>query len=67
MHEDMNSKFDFLVEAISILQKDVNEMKPMVACIPSMLEDIRSIKIIVRDHSLQLNNHEERLGHLEAA
>lgn len=66
MFEEMNSKFDFLVEAITILQKDVNEMKPMVACIPRMLKDIDSIKLISREHSLELNDHEGRLSRLQA-
>jgi hypothetical protein len=67
MFEDMNGKFDFIVEAISILQKDVSEMKPKVAGIPAMLEDIRNIKLISREHSLQLNSHGGRITSLEAA
>jgi hypothetical protein len=66
LFEDMNGKFDFLVEAISILQKDVAEMRPKVDCIPSMLEDIRGIKLISREHSMRLNNQEGRIIKLEA-
>jgi hypothetical protein len=66
MFEDINGKFDFLVEAIGILQKDLAEMKPWVACIPGILQSIDDIKLISREHSLQLRNHEVRITRIEA-
>lgn len=67
MFEDMQGKFDFLVEVIGILQKDVAEMKPKVDRIPFIERDIELFKVISREHSLQIHNHEGRLTNLEAA
>lgn len=67
LFEDLNHRFDGLIEVVSAMQADINEMKPMVACIPAMLQDIRSIKLVSREHSLQLNDQEARLDKLEAA
>lgn len=63
----MNGKFNFLIEAVGILQKDVSEMKPLVAQIPGMAHDIHDMKQLLRAHSHQLNNHETRILKLENA
>ena len=63
--EDMNSKFDFLVEAVSILQKDVAEMKPLVALIPSIKRTLDEAVSTSGLHSHQLTNHEARIMTLE--
>lgn len=63
--EDMQSKFDFLVEAISIMQTDIAEMKPLVAMIPSMLLTQNDMKKIFGVHSSELDNHRSRILNLE--
>jgi hypothetical protein len=63
--EDMNGKFDFLVEAVSILQKDVAEMKPLVARIPHIEQTLDEAVRTSGLHSRQLTNHEARIMTLE--
>jgi len=65
LFEDMNGKFDFLVEAVGVLQKDVAEMKPLVARIPGMAHDIHDMKQLLRSYSYQLNDHDSRIQRLE--
>lgn len=65
LFEDMNGKFDLLVEAVSILQKDVAEMKPLVALIPSMKHTLDDAVKALGAHSHQLTNHETRITKLE--
>ena len=61
----MNGKFNFLVEAVGILQKDVAEMKPFVALIPDMRTDIQDIKQVVQLHSREIYDHDVRISRLE--
>ena len=43
--EDINSKFDFLVEIIVPMRKEMHEMKKLVDEIPEMKADIKTIKL----------------------
>lgn len=64
--EDINSKFDMLVElvmpltllpaAVAQLQEDIAEMKA----------DIKILKKVAGDHSGKLHNHEFRISRLES-
>ena len=65
LFEDMNSKFDFVVEALSVLQKDVNDVKQWVARIPYIERDMETFRLVYREHSQELGDHEKRTTYLE--
>lgn len=65
LFEDMNGKFDLLVEAVSILQKDVAEMKPLVARIPHIEKTLFEVVRTSGVHSHQLADHDSRILKLE--
>jgi len=63
---DMEKRFDGLIEVVTVMQADIQEMKPMVNRIPFIERDIDDIKKVLTTHSRQLHNHEKRLNRLEA-
>ena len=64
--EDINAKFDRLVES----NEQINVRLDHTATKEELAEvkaDIKVIKAVVTDQSGQLNHHETRITHLEAA
>lgn len=64
--EDMNGKFDRLIEVTDQIQDEL-KTKPSREEFDELKADVKIIKAAVTDHSAQLNNHERRITHLEAA
>lgn len=64
--EDMNGKFDRLIEVAAQMQ-DTLERTATKDELAEVKADIKVIKAAVVDHSGQLNDHEQRITHLESA
>jgi len=65
--EEMNSKFDLLLEAIAPLkqmQQDIFTTKEDVA---ELKADVKVIKAVVTDLSHQVNRHEKEIAELKTA
>lgn len=64
--EDINSKFDRVIEAVDQVRQDVRATAKQ-----SDLEDVKSdvkvVKAAVTDVSTQVNKHDQRLSNLEAS
>ena len=64
--EDMNGKFDRLIE-VTVQIQDELRTKPSREEFDDLKADVKIIKAAVTEHSVQLNDHEKRITHLEAA
>lgn len=68
--EDVNSKFDQIIEVVSPLLEKVNGIDDRLDRIDQRLEvvegDLRVIKAAVTEQSKELDDHEHRIGQLEA-
>lgn len=62
--EDINSKFDLLIEIILPMSKTVKQLQQDITQVTS---DVTVIKKVVRDHSGTLHNHKYRITRLESA
>ncbi len=58
--EEMNSKMDFVVEAVGQVQDQVRVLPAMQADLEEVKADVKIIKKVVK-------NHEQRITNLEAA
>ncbi len=65
--EEMNGKFDLLLEAISPLKDMQNDMFLMKEDISELKTDVKIIKAEVTDTNVQVIEHEARITELEAA
>ncbi|HSW81497.1 MAG TPA: hypothetical protein VLG40_03810 [Candidatus Saccharimonas sp.] len=69
--EDINSKFDFLVEIVMPMQKDVASLKDDVAMLKDDMHevkaDIRTLKLALTETNKELRDHGRRLTRLEAS
>jgi len=65
--EDMNSKFDAVIESVSGLTTDVKELKKIIPDVAELKDDVKVIRVAVTDQTKQLNDHETRITSLEAA
>lgn len=64
--EDMNSKFDAVVELVSQIRDDVKTLAKQKD-LEEVKQDVKVIRAAVIDLSSQVNDHEKRLTSLEAA
>lgn len=64
--EDMNSKFDFLVELIVPLTVLPAQVAQLTADMNELKADLVITKRVLGDHSTTLKDHEYRLTHLES-
>ena len=62
--EDINGKFDLLVELIMPMSKAVKKLEDNMRDVKS---DVKVIKKVVSDHSITLHSHEYRTARLESA
>ncbi len=65
--EDMNGKFDAIMEILIPMRDQVAGMPSMKDDIREIKTDVKIIKAVLTEHSSQLNNHEARITHLEVA
>lgn len=65
--EDMNSKFDAVIESVSGLATDVKELKQLIPDVTELKSDVKVIKAAVTDQTTKLNDHETRITVIEAA
>lgn len=63
--EDMNGKFDAIMEILIPMQEQVREIPKMKEDITEMKADIRTIKIAVTDTNRDLHKLERRVDVLE--
>lgn len=63
--EDMNSKFDRIIEAVGQLRDDIKQ-KANQSDIDEIKSDTKIIKAAVTDTSKQVSRHDMRLSQLEA-
>lgn len=63
--EDMNAKFDVMMEAIVQLRSDMKEMTTK-ADFEEVKQDVKTIKAAVTDTNTQVQDHEHRITSLEA-
>jgi len=61
--EDMNGKFDRMLEIVSLTREEMATK----AELEEVKSDVKVIKAAVIDQNAQLNDHERRITHLEAA
>ena len=66
MLEDINGKFNFLVEIMVPMRREVSEMKKSVSRIPHIEADIKTIKLALTQTNVQVKDHETRITKLEA-
>ena len=64
--EDINDKFERIVEAVGQLHDKVNQ-KSNQSDIDEIKADLKIVKAAVTDMSRQVNEHEERLHKLKIA
>lgn len=63
--EDMNHKFDVIMEYLKPLQTLPQQVKDLTERVDVMAGDIHIMKAVLTDQSRTLNNHENRIVHLE--
>ncbi|HXH26747.1 MAG TPA: hypothetical protein VNG90_02545 [Candidatus Acidoferrum sp.] len=63
--EDMNGKFDAIMEMLIPMREELNEVKKLTAEIPELKTDIKIIKAVLTDSGKQLQDHERRITRLE--
>jgi len=63
--EDIQGKLQSLTESVSILARDMTEVKATIHVIPEMIDDMRAIKLVIRDYEGQLQDHKQRINKLE--
>lgn len=61
--EDMNGKFNRMLEIVSLTREEMATK----AELEEVKSDVKVIKAAVIDQNAQLNDHERRITHLEAA
>jgi hypothetical protein len=64
--EEMNSKFDVVVEAVGQMQEQIKDI-PKRDEFEELKSDVKIIKAAVVDHSNHINDHEKRITRLETA
>ena len=64
--EEMNGKFDVVIEAVGQMQEQIKEI-PKRDEFEALKADVKIIKAAVVDHSNQIGNHEKRITRLETA
>lgn len=64
--EDIQSKQDFLAEVVTGLATKLNDVDIRLRRVEKTVDDIQAIKLVVKDHSTQLYDHENRIKLLEA-
>lgn len=65
--EDINGKFEFIVDAVGGLQDSVRKIPKMEVRLENIEKDVKVIKLVVKDTSKQLKSHENRITKLETA
>ncbi len=65
--EEMNSKFDLLLEMMQPIKKLQEDTSVLIEDIQTVKSDVKKIKTVVTDQSKQLTNHEVRIIDLETA
>ena len=63
--EDMNGKFDAVIDSVSGLASGVKELKSLIPDVADLKGDVKVIRNAVIDQTSQLNDHEDRLTNLE--
>ena len=63
--EDINGKFDLLLEIVVPMRKEVSEVKKMTDKIPEIQADIKTIKLALKQTNMQVRDHETRITKLE--
>lgn|GEM_PF-1072776 len=63
--EEMNGKFDILVESVSDINHLVKDIPVLKADMAEVKSDVKIIKAVLTDHSHQIQNHELRITNLE--
>lgn len=64
--EDINGKFDVIVEAVGQIQDQIKVLPAMQSDLEEVKSDVKAIKAVVTDHSHQFSDHEQRIGTLES-
>lgn len=64
--EDINGKFDVIVEAVGQMQDQMKLLKDVPEDLKEVKADVKTIKSVLTGHSEQLADHEERINALEA-
>ncbi|HSH18173.1 MAG TPA: hypothetical protein VK978_02215 [Candidatus Saccharimonadales bacterium] len=64
--EDMNSKFDVVLEAVMAMREDMQTLAKQHD-LEQIKSDVRIIKAAVTDLSAQVQDHESRLSELKSA
>lgn len=62
--EDVNSKFDAIMEVVLPMREDVAKLKTDM---DEVKADLKIVKAVVTDHSIEQNDIKARVSHLEAA
>lgn len=65
--EDINGKFDLIMEMVTPMRKELAEIRVIVDDIPEMKNDIEVIKKVVKETNVQVHDHEQRIAKLEKA
>lgn len=63
--EDMNSKFDTILEIVTPLVQLPQQIRELREDIDEIKSDMMVIKVVAKDHSSWLKNHEVRLTKVE--
>lgn len=63
--EDMNSKFDRMLEIVTPLAEMPQFLKDMGYKVEEGESEIEVMKVVVKDHSAELRNHGDRIIKLE--
>lgn len=65
--EDIQSKLDFLAEVVSGLATKLNDVDIRLRRVEKVVDEtLPVLKAIAKEHSIQLDNHEDRIELLEA-
>jgi hypothetical protein len=63
--EDIQDKLQSLAEAVSHMNQRLIKMDKSVDLIPEMAGNIKAIKLVARNHDMELKDHEQRIAKLE--
>jgi peptidoglycan hydrolase CwlO-like protein len=64
--EDMNSKFDFLIEAVGQMRDEIKSLPAVDANVQEIKADIKIVKAAVVDTSSQVQQQDKRITRLES-
>jgi hypothetical protein len=64
--EDMNGKMDVVLEAVGQMRDDM-KMLAKQEDLEEVKADIKTVKAVITNHSIQLDDHEKRITRLETA